>query len=451
MRILHSTHDYLPEQVAGVEVYTSRLMAAQRGNDAVGLITAHRMSDRRTGEFVESEQDGVPVFAVVQNRDWSGFEQSWRDARLEATYHDVLARFDPDLLHVQHLMNLTLTLVDVANERKVPIVMTLHDHWWACANGGQRFHPDRTRCDALIAAKCGTCTWSQVGPALALKRALGGRATRNGTEIAADARQSPSWIDRGRSVMRTALSRHCPTPFGAIRIESRWRAMRGLSSRVEQFLAPSQDLADAAIEFGFPAERVEVVRHGMPIPERRAPRTLPEYATHFGYVGSVVPHKGVHRLIDAFASAPAQARLSIFGSLDDDPAYVRELRERARHPGIRFEGPLEPDAVTGHLLRIDCLVAPSVWRENAPLSIQEALVARTPVIATDLGGHRELLASGGGLLVAPDDVDALRAAIFRLMNESGLAGRLSQAAPAMPGIADHVEHLRRIYRAIADR
>jgi glycosyltransferase involved in cell wall biosynthesis len=450
MRILHSVHNFLPQQVAGVEVYTSRLLAGQRHKDAVGLVTARLDSTRRTGDLAETQWEGVPVYEVVQNRDGSSFSQTWLDERLEASFRSSFDRFEPDILHVQHLMNLTLSLVSVAREMNVPIVMTLHDHWWSCANGGQRFHPDRTCCDRLEAKTCGRCTWASVGPLNVIRSATRRRREKNIRE-ASSGEASDGASKSGASTIRPirgVLARHWPTPFGARRIEHRWNAMRNLAKDVELFVVPSRDLADAAIEFGFPIQKVRVLAHGMPLVEKRVPRTNPTLAAHFGYLGSLVPHKGVHHLVAAFRGMPLSATLSIHGSLNADPGYVRELRAIASHPGIRFLDEMAPNSVPDMLANLDCLVAPSIWRENAPLGVQEAFVAGTPVVATNLGGHTELLETGGGLLVPPGDEVALLAAMRRLATEPGLASRLATSAPTLRSIEAHISDLREIYESV---
>ena len=460
MRILHSVHDYLPQQVAGVEVYTSRLLAGQGRRDEVALVAARLDAASRSGEWRTSDDDGARIFEVVQNRDGWRFEQTWRDPRLEAAFRSVLDEFRPDILHVQHLLNLTLSLIDVAVERRIPIVMTLHDHWWACAHGGQRFHPDRTRCDRLDAATCGRCTWASVGPIRAGRSVLGRLRARHpldAHEIREDdeigsleqADPLPGLDSSGAlSSLRGRWARHAPTPFGRLRIERRWKAMRELARRIDLFLAPSRDLAEAAIEFGFPAERVRVLPHGLPIRTTRRTRPLPERAAHFGYLGSLVPHKGVHHLIAAFQSMPSHTTLDVHGSLSDAPRYVRELRAANRHPGVRLRGRVAPEAVPAVLASLDCLVAPSIWRENAPLGVQEAFVAGTPVIATDLGGHRELLEKGGGILVPPGDEQALLESLERMATEAGLAARLAGSAPRPRSMEAHLEDLREVYCAI---
>lgn len=441
-------HDDLSRQVAGVEVYTSWLLAGQRSRHDVGVLSARFDPTRKTGELVQHPHavEGVQHFEAIQNRDWWRFEQTWRDPRMKPAYDAALDRFDPDLLHVQHLMNLTLSLVEVAVDRGIPIVMTLHDHFMACANGGQRFHPDRTRCEELDAGVCGRCTWTQVGPLLAIK---GRRAAARGLiELdpgRAAGREVPP--DRLRR-LRGRMSRIIPAPFGVDRIEKRWEAMRLLGDRLDLLIAPSRDLARAMIEFGLPESKIQILPHGLPDPSAVEPALLGDHAEHFGYLGSLVPHKGVHHLVTAFNGMPEDAVLSIYGSLTDDPGYVAELRGLAMHPGIRFVGEVPPTEVPTRLATLDCLVAPSIWRENAPLGVQQALAARVAVVATDLGGHRELLEQGGGLLVPPGDDVALRTALQRLHSEQGLARRLAEAAPPPRGIETHLAELDRLYDAV---
>jgi glycosyltransferase involved in cell wall biosynthesis len=224
--------------------------------------------------------------------------------------------------------------------------------------------------------------------------------------------------------------------------------MRALGDQVDRFIAPSRDMRAAAIEFGLPAERILQLPYGMPrhVAPRRRP--LPEHASRFAYLGSLVPHKGVHDLVSAFESLPATARLDVFGSPADAPGYVAELRRAIRHPGIRLRGEVEPDRVPDLLGEIDCLVSPSIWRENAPLSVQEALGAGTPVIASDLGGHGELLAEGGGLLFEAGDVEALARVLSRLMNEAGLARRLGGSAIPPTSVEEHAAALEELYRSL---
>ena len=89
------------------------------------------------------------------------------------------------------------------------------------------------------------------------------------------------------------------------------------------------------------------------------------------------------------------------------PALVRErgLGERVLLPGG-----MEPLQVARWISAADLLTLPS-WSEGYPNVVVEALACGTPVVATDVGGTREILREGRGLLVPPRDADALRGAL----------------------------------------
>jgi glycosyltransferase involved in cell wall biosynthesis len=64
---------------------------------------------------------------------------------------------------------------------------------------------------------------------------------------------------------------------------------------------------------------------------------------------------------------------------------------------------------------MDVLVAPSIWAENRPFAVYEALASGVPVVVSAIGGMTETVADGvTGCIVPPGDVPALRAALQRL-------------------------------------
>jgi glycosyltransferase involved in cell wall biosynthesis len=226
--------------------------------------------------------------------------------------------------------------------------------------------------------------------------------------------------------------------------------MRQLGTEVDLFLSPSRHLADAMVRFGLPPARVVHCDYGFALEHFARRRDLPELARRFAFLGSLVRHKGVHVLLRAFEGMPADARLDVCGPLHYDPAYSDALRRLARHPGVRFVGPRDPRDVAGFLAGVDCLVVPSIWEENSPLTVHEAFLAGVPVVASRLGGHPELLASGGGLLYEAEDPEALRAALLRLYREPGLARRLAASAPPVKGMQEHVAELEALYAGLLE-
>ena len=80
---------------------------------------------------------------------------------------------------------------------------------------------------------------------------------------------------------------------------------------------------------------------------------------------------------------------------------------------------------------MDVLVVPSIWPENSPFVIQEALLSGVPVVASRIGGIPELVDDGrNGLLFEPRDVDGSAPRAARLLDEPGLLDTLGAGARA---------------------
>jgi glycosyltransferase involved in cell wall biosynthesis len=168
-----------------------------------------------------------------------------------------------------------------------------------------------------------------------------------------------------------------------------------------------------------------------------------------GFVGTLAPHKGVHVLLQAFrAHADPGASLDLFGNPAVNPAYVAELRrEAAGDPRIRWHSAFAEGEQRQVYSALDALVLPSVWWENSPLSVIEALAAGLPVVASRTGGVPEIVEDGRtGLLVPPGDVAALGRAIADLGAGRALAEPLAPLPFKMidQGAAELIETYARI-------
>lgn len=147
-------------------------------------------------------------------------------------------------------------------------------------------------------------------------------------------------------------------------------------------------------------------------------------------LGRLVPIKGLDRLLEALPGL--NATLTVVG---DGPERAA-LQRQATRLGLdaHFVGPRHGDAKWQALCEADVVVASSIVLpdgrfDTAPVVLLEAMAAARPVIASRVGGAVELIDDGAsGLLVPPDHVAALRAAIVRLIDDPPLRQRLGQAA-----------------------
>jgi glycosyltransferase involved in cell wall biosynthesis len=178
---------------------------------------------------------------------------------------------------------------------------------------------------------------------------------------------------------------------------------------------------DDLLRFGLDADRLSVV----PLPMRCASagppiagRGRPGEPVELLYVGRLVRAKGVLDLVDAVDAvgvgdpAAPRVRLTIAGNVAlSDPLVVQEVAERAAGSDgrLRFVGRIGDDELDARYRSSDALVLPS-YHEGYCVPVLEALAARCPVIATDVGNIPHLL-GGFGATVTPGDVDGLRATI----------------------------------------
>jgi glycosyltransferase involved in cell wall biosynthesis len=146
------------------------------------------------------------------------------------------------------------------------------------------------------------------------------------------------------------------------------------------------------------------------------------------FVGAVMPHKGLHRLLAALAPLSAPWTLDVVGSLTADPAYAARLRAHA-DARVRWHGEQSGEALWAHHRAAALFVLPSD-REAYSIAALEALGFGLPVLATARGGMGELIGPGEGLTLPPDDVAAWTAAVAQLAADPARLAALSAGARA---------------------
>jgi glycosyltransferase involved in cell wall biosynthesis len=184
---------------------------------------------------------------------------------------------------------------------------------------------------------------------------------------------------------------------------------RQVLRRARLVIAPSTALAEEARRLG--AHDVRMIPSGIDLPEQVGEAVEPPEIL---YAGRLSPEKGVRELVAAAQGHP----LIVVG---DGP-----LRSEVP-PAIGFL----PHDELERLYRRAAVVACPSHREGFGVVCAEAMAHGRPVVASDVGGLRDLVVhEETGLLVPPKDVGALRAALERLLADGALRRRLGEAARA---------------------
>lgn len=184
-----------------------------------------------------------------------------------------------------------------------------------------------------------------------------------------------------------------------------------------------------------PADRIEVVRHGLDLARYERPTPSAE-GLHILSVGTLFPHKGFQELLAGLEHLAGQGREFRCTIVGGGPLETR-LKEKVGQLGLRdrvtLTGALPQSEVIPHYHRSNVLVlvAQPEWHWGVPNVIIEALAARNAVVTTRFGSVEELVRDGEtGLLVPPRDPAALAAALERLASDPDLRARLAEAGHA---------------------
>jgi glycosyltransferase involved in cell wall biosynthesis len=206
--------------------------------------------------------------------------------------------------------------------------------------------------------------------------------------------------------------------------------IRAHCAEMDGFIATSVSYADFMAEYlGIPRGRIHVVHPGLNLAGHGGPRparAVPPY--HVGYFARICPEKGLHLLAEAFrilrqTPGTPPCRLLVSGWLGgSNRAYFRQVQEQVRQWGLAgdFEHVESPDHASKvrFLQGLDVLSVPTTYREPKGLYVLEALANSVPVVQPRHGSFPELVgATGGGLLVNPEDPEDLARGLRQLLED----------------------------------
>jgi glycosyltransferase involved in cell wall biosynthesis len=404
---------------AGVRILVVNSMYYRRGGDAGHFFDHVTELERRGHEVAVFCMEHPQNLPSVWSSYWAPHVEyrgdltlrdrlhaAWRSiysAETERRIRRLLEDFRPDVVHFHSVHHhLTLGVVSACSRVGVPIVWTLHDYHTVC--------PVATllRGDSV----CEQCS--------------GGRFWHCLAGLCASGKLSRSLVDAA---------------------ESYSTRLHGVLGRVDCYVAPSRFLGRKVLEMGLPARRMEVVPnpvldvHSVSGTKRRADLI---------FVGRLAPEKGVDVLVRALSGYEG-AFLRVVG----DGPERRALQETAGRAGLhaQFAGWAAADAVRDLMASAALLCVPSVWYENCPGVVLEAMSIGLPVVASDIGGLKELLDGGrAGWLAPAGDAEAWRRVIAGALRDDQRTSE--QAARALVRVRQRhdpqvfIERIERIYESL---
>lgn len=150
------------------------------------------------------------------------------------------------------------------------------------------------------------------------------------------------------------------------------------------------------------------------------------------FVGRLEKRKGLPYLIEAFARVQQvipDARLLIVGAYDRlDQLPYRLQAHHLKLTGVKFIGHVDDAELARYYRTATVFCAPSTGMESFGMILLEAMAAGAPIVASNIEGYREVVSDGKeGVLVAPEDAEALADALIALLNDPQRRTALSAA------------------------
>ena len=139
-----------------------------------------------------------------------------------------------------------------------------------------------------------------------------------------------------------------------------------------------------------------------------------------GFFGQTTRLKGINVLLDAAEMLDDDVAVvfDVYGDDSDQPDEFREefaVRRKEAGRRVRFHGAYDNRRVDALMQQVDVVLVASIWWENSPVVIQEAIRNRRPVICSNIGGMAEKIRPGrDGWHLTPGDPTELAALVTRL-------------------------------------
>ena len=288
----------------------------------------------------------------------------------------IIKKFKPDIIHIHNIfLRISPSVYFIAKKYNIPVVQTLHNYRFLCLNGLFLLNNGR------ICEKC-----------------------KNGNFIYG-------------VINRCYRNSFLQSLIISLIIFIHRKIFKTFSKKIDIFISPSNFLKHkmkGTKDFG--KVKIIVKPHFV---EVKKDIDIEKFEDYVLYLGRISKEKGILTLVEAFEKID-NFRLVIAG---DGPLVeeVKEIIQRQKLNNVSFTGYLNGDKKDSILRKASVTVLPSEGYENMPYSILESFAYGVPVIASCIGGLRELVIDGcNGLLFEPGNVEDLTYKIEKLSKNKDL-------------------------------
>lgn len=360
------------------------------------------------------EKNEFDVFRMnLHALDYSEKMVKIKNNKIQEKFREQLYDIMPGLVHFHNIDSFPLGIIDDCCDANIPTAMTLHDYWWFCYR--KTFMRNNGSLCSVYNNGCKYCKASFT-------------------------------LDNG----------HC------IDTDERNSLFLQYLNKIDLLISPSDYLAKKFIDRGISGDKIKVIKNGVDLGRFHYMESASrKKKLHFGFIGIIKQHKGIENLLKSVALLKKDngSSFSVFIAGKGERLFIEYCKSLAIDLEIaelvHFLGERKNKDIGKVYKEIDVLVVPSIWPENSPVTIMDALATGTPVLASEIGGIKEIIQDGvHGYLHKYDDPVSLKENMKKVMDNPGVIKTMREAclkrarrlslANQVGLIADEYNHLVKI-------
>ena len=274
-----------------------------------------------------------------------------------------LVEFKPDLVHINNFQRqLSASIIDVINKKNIPIVFTAHDLQAICPAITMLDNQGKN-CEKCTGGKYINCIKKKCNKKSRLKSILGA-------------------------------------------IEGYYYRIRKIyTKKIDVIITPSKFYKQKLIKDGINKNKIKVINNFVTINSREL---ITDNNNYILYIGRLSKGKGIYNLINAFLKLN-KGELHIAGVGEEYDNIKNIITKEKLENKIKLLGYLKEKKIEEEISNCKFVVVPSIWYENCPYSVLEALILGKAIIASKVGGIKELIKDNkNGLLYEPNNIEELK-------------------------------------------
>ena len=420
MKIAHVLSSYLPDHIAGTEVYVAALVRELKKINIISQVIIPFIGNFKNENYFFEDTE------VIKYAEPSLEERSFLTGKLPpkglSAFIQVLKQEKPDIVHFHEVaggVGVGIFHVKAAKKMGFKTVISFHLAKYTCKTG-TLMYMNKTKCDGVIRElACSNCWLNESG-----EKGIKYAVIKAGF-LLMDFLKIDTRFLNNRVGTALALPR--------IIADSK-KNLFILKNNTNYFIALTEWYKNVLLRNGIPTSHINLIKQGIPNND------FVKNNIHIGqdklrliFIGRISHFKGLDVLLSAMSDISTnKVELDIYGTSTEEDYENLCLKIAAGKDNIRWKGSILPHLVVQTIKAYDILCIPSSVCEMSPLVIQEAFAAGVPVLASDVYGNAEQITDGeNGWLFKFKDIADLKNKIELLIQMPLLIKNAKEKIPTV--------------------